>query len=240
MSDMNLGVEAELELASFSTVVHDSLQPSRALHMFPNVTINDLRELQAAGWSRVGIVAAVINEAQQILMLEHAESDKNPEGALGPLAETTLVRSVNNQWQVEDTITTLYRCFREELGITNPEQVGLAARKIGAWTLNRWPVGGERHKDKFALAVCPVITVPEQTVTRIGRFINTHEIRRAYFMKPEQILDINNVRPGTHQWLIDIISSGLLNTPSEEKTEVDFSHLEAYGWRDAKLEELDL
>ncbi len=192
----------------------DCFRPQTAESMFPAVKGTDLSRLKQAGWARLGIVAAVVDPASNILMLKHRPSDKISDTACwGPLAETTHVIQANGRVIAEDTAQTLARSLAEELEVAKPELLGLTARRIGAWALNAWPVGVS-YQGQEAFAVCPVVHV-----SRDGKgflmdtFDGSEEIADIEFWAPDDIIDANNTRNGTRQWLVDINRSGLI-TPA--------------------------
>lgn len=218
----------------------NTLRPEYAEAMFPTPGVGDLQELKKAGWVRFGIVAAILNTEGDILLLEHTRSSKNPDGALGPLAETAQLYNANGTWEVETITQTLHRAFREELGAQRPEDLDLRARRIGAWAINDWPVSG-RHEDRTAFAICPVVQVSDETAARLEGFCRTAEIKVARFVDPEEIPHLSNLRPGTIPWLQSIIVEGLLYSSAQACASVDFRQIKSSpNGRDANLKELAL
>jgi hypothetical protein len=195
--------------------------PEQATEMFPAGKATDLTEMKRAGWARLGIVAAVVDDRQQILMLAHRASAKSPHQALGPLAETAQRAREGRGIQVESTAHTLSRAILEELGVRDPASLRLTARMAGAWAINRWPVG-IRHPDQSALAVCPVVHIgAEGREQLIDTFAGTEEIEAIAFMDPGDIVTHDNLRPGVYDWLSDIAASGQLDANGSEQHPVD-------------------
>ena len=217
-----------------------TLQPKYAREMLPELTADDVRLMKASGWARTGIIAAIIDHSGKILMLEHNGSDKSPDGALGPLSETAQLAHTAAGIRVESAAHTLSRAILEELGVKDPKQLGLRARRIGGWALNNWPVGigygGQR-----ALAICPVVHIDADAQSELLRtFEGTDEIRDIVFMHPRDILNYPSTRPGTREWLQGVMASGLLKDPPSKLAEValpDPQPLE--GGVDIKMHSLD-
>jgi hypothetical protein len=198
------------------------LRPELASDTFPRVSVPDLSQLKRTGWARFGIVAAVVDEQQRIMMLEHRPSDKTPAGALGPLAETSQLARTRNGLQVEHAAETLARGFKEELG-TDPTQLQLVAKKVGSWALNSWPVGA-LYTNQQAFAVCPVVRVgAEQRDRLVGEFTGTDEISAVRFMTTDEIRRQENVRTGTHAWLGDVAASGLMEVPADDSFDLQLT-----------------
>lgn len=216
------------------------LQPKYAREMLPELTADDVRQMKVSGWARTGIIAAIIDHSGKILMLEHKGSDKSPDGALGPLSETAQLAHTTTGIRVESTAHTLSRAILEELGVKDPQQLGLRARKVGGWILNNWPVGIE-YDGQRALAICPVVHIDADAQAELLReFEGTDEIRDIVFMHPQDILNYPLTRPGTHEWLKNVMDSGLLKDSPSKLAEVklpDPQPLE--GGVDIKMHSLD-
>jgi hypothetical protein len=189
--------------------------------MFPAGSATDLTEMKQAGWARLGIVAAVVDDRQQLLMLTHQASAKSPHQALGPVAETTQRAREGRDVQIESTAHTLSRAILEELGVRDPSSLLLTARRAGAWALNRWPVG-IRHPGQSALAVCPIVHIgAEAREQLLDTFTGTEEIQSIAFMDPAAIVAHDNLRPGVHDWLNDIAATGQLDVAGSEQRSVE-------------------
>ena len=216
-----------------------TLQPKFAREMLPELSADDVKKMQASGWARAGVIAAIIDHSGKILMLEHKGSDKSPDGALGPLSETSQLARTNTGIRVESTAHTLSRALLEELGVKDPPQLGLTARKIGAWVLNNWPVG-INYDGQRALAVCPVVHIGAEAQAELLRtFEGTDEIRDIVFMHPRDILNYPLTRPGTREWLQEVMSSGMLNDTPRKLAEVELPDpLPLEGGVDIKMHNL--
>jgi hypothetical protein len=188
--------------------VPDGLRPDLSDVALPSPDAKDILKIREMGFTRVGIVAAVIDEQDRILMLQHRGSEKSPDGALGPLAETAQAgRGINGSLQVESTAHTLSRGIHEELGVP-PSSLQLRAKSVGAWVLARWPVG--KNSSAEALAVCPVVRVTGTDAQKIlTGFTGTDEISDVAFMTPEEIRGHDNLRPGVRDWLEGVVESDL-------------------------------
>lgn len=214
-----------------------SAQPASATAMFPKFNADDLRVIKAAGWTRVGILAAILDGEQRFLILRHKHSDKTPQGALGPLAETAqLSRGVRNEIQVESTAHTLSRAVYEELGVSRPSTLRLTAKYIGGWVLNSWPVG-TGYAGQKALAICPVTHIGNEEKERLlDTFQEMEEIAGIDFMRAHDIAH-ELVRPGTREWLGDVLSSGLASPEHGRESEVKLpSPSPLWGGVDIKFE----
>jgi hypothetical protein len=217
------------------------LRPEWATTPLPSATAADLRLLRWQGWMRFGIVAAIIDDSQRFLMLEHRVSAKNLAGALGPMAETTQLAKTPSGVVVESTEETLARALREELGLNDPEGIDLHARPRGAWELYSWPVGVD-YGDQQALAVCPVLRISDEQGESIeGQFTGTPEIRHMRFMTLDEIEQQHNLRPGTEGWLGAVATSPLMDMRSGEGTRLLLPPGAALpGAVDARLQEVEL
>jgi hypothetical protein len=201
-------------------IIPDHLDPGVSEASLPAPTAADLTDLKYAGWSHVGIVAALVDDRQRILMLQHRPSDKTPSGAWGPLAETTQLARTETGAQVERTIDTLARGLREEVSVADPSRLEVAARYVGSWVVNRWPVGG-RHVGQFALALCPVVHVSRGVRQELENMYRpNNETSSMAFMDPEQIAALDHVRFGTHTWLRQVMGSGLVEAPTQERERI--------------------
>lgn len=195
-----------------------SLRPELATTVLPSASTADLRMLRAQGWMRYGIVAAIVDDRQRIMMLSHRHSAKTPGGALGPLAETAQVGRSQGGVVVETTQETLARALREELGQEDPTKVALRARRTGSWRLNSWPVGTNFGAQR-AFAVCPIAHITGEQRQRLqDEFPGTEEIDAVRFMTADQIDEYNNVRPGTRAWLGAVATSLLMELRPDEST----------------------
>jgi hypothetical protein len=203
-------------------MVPDCLRAESTDCMLPSLQSEDLSYIKDAGWARVGIVAAVMDERHHLLMLKHKQSAKTTEGMLGPLAETAQVTKANGNINIETTAHTLSRAVFEELGVIEPSTLELRARRVGAWTINRWPVG-VNHDGQIGLAVCPVVHIGSgEREMLMDTFSETEEITAIDFMDMEDVAAERLVRPGTHAWLHDIVASNLHSVPVTEREPIDF------------------
>lgn len=217
-----------------------NLDPRNASDMLPALDAADLSVIKASGWERVGIVAALVDPEFRVLTLQHRPSGKSPAGALGPLAETGHVAKLGEDIVVETAGANLSRAIHEELGVDQPSRLRLTARWLGAWTLNSWPVG-IGYQAQHALAICPVAHLDEAAKEMLmDTFTGTEEIEAISFQSVDGLLAAENVRPGTHTWLGDIMSSGLMYTPATERELVSLPEPSVMGGAvDIKFREID-
>lgn len=196
----------------------DALLPSKAKETLPRLCHDDIHQAAKLGIARIGIVAAILDQQQRLLVLEHKESDKSPAGSLGPLAETAQLAETGSGVVVETTTHTLSRGIREELGVEKPQTLNIRAKRMGAWALNRWPVG-VNYSHQAALAICPVVHLgPEEAERIMDEYEETAETTRVIFVPIGELRDIQNVRPGTHAWLDVIVKSNLIALSQHQRT----------------------
>lgn len=209
--------------------------------MFPHMTLDDLRVLMDHGWARAGVATAVVNERGEVLMLDHAESPKLTEGAVGPLMETSRVHL--SEGVVESTEQTIHRALQEELGIEDPEKLKLRARLYGAWTLHGWQAG-DKKTGEMVFGVNPVVVMPNEVADTMKRrpFVKTDEIRTATFHAPEIIQHIPKLRPGVLGWLGGLSSLRLLESHGQQlhPLHFDVDGMSDPGWQDAVFADLSL
>ncbi len=157
----------------------------------------------------MGVMAAIVDPKDRLLVLEHEGSDKAPDGAYGPLGETSRIKRAADEIFVESTEQTLGRGVQEELNKV-PSDLKLRSKKIGAWMIYNWPVG-RSYEGQYAFAVAPVVHIDATEGERlIEEFEPTDEVRRISFRTMDEIKSKENVRPGTHGWTEKIRESGLV------------------------------
>jgi hypothetical protein len=188
--------------------------------MLPVISPEDLTTVRVSGWARVGIVAAIIDDRDRLLMLDHHPNDKLAESALGPLAETSQAFRDEGNLHIESAVQTLARGIREELGLADPGTLDLQAQPVGAWITSTWPVG-DRHEQQQALAICPIVHIgPRQREALLDTFKPTEEIQAVRFINPADIVAEHRTRPGTAAWLGNVMASRLLWQPRQRRTSV--------------------
>lgn len=217
----------------------ENAQPQLANEMLPQFTGEDLIEMKTAGWSRLGMVAAVVDPSNRIMMLEHKGSDKIHDGALGPIAETSQFTRSPEGLVVEPTTYTLSRCIKEELGVSDPTYLRLLAKRVGAWALNPWPIG-KNYPGQFGLAISPVARIGRDAQEMLmDNFDETEEIKGIKFMDPNDIARGGLFRDGTQQWIKDVRRSGLMN--NKELWPMDLPVTSPVsGWSDVKFAEMEI
>jgi len=189
---------------------------------FPAPTDADLRLLQAKGFLRLGIVAAFIDERQRFLVGRHRPSGKipaRPQGVLGPLAETSHWTGSGNSLQVETVAQTLSRCLLEEAGVQNPNDLELEVHAEKPWLVSSWPVG-VRYPGQHAAAVYTIAHINSDRLDELVAGFLPHdgsEINTLVAMETDLLHSHVDVRPGTHQWLGEVLASGLADTAPSER-----------------------
>lgn len=189
----------------------DSLASTDA---FPALSAGELRHLKEEDWFTVGIVAAVFNERGDMLVLEHKGSEKNADGALGLLAETSKVKlpsgdATHPEIIVEQPLETFQRGLSEELGIGDPFDLHFYFQPEAPWAAYQWPVG-VKYPNEFAYAICPIVFLKDGKDLE-PRIVAGDEIQSVRFMPASEIMQEPNVRPGTHglvQTVMDALISG--------------------------------
>lgn len=224
------------------TSISEHLNPSQATEMLPSLGGKDLYAIKDAGFVMVGVGATFVDDNGRLLMLEHNASPKNSAGQLGTLSETVeYTRAADGTIIVETTADTLSRGVYQELGVSQPSELDLKAKRVGAWFLCRWPTGG-RLAGQYGFGVCPVVHLgSEQSEELQDTFTGTEEISALRFMTLDEIASQTKVRSGTHVWLKDLVASGLLDTKPDE---LDLLRLPGPGplddAKDIVFDEIDL
>lgn len=183
----------------------------------PHYSAEDLRAIAAAGFKRLGVVAAVILQSAdtpKLLMLHHKPSEKvAPSGAWGPLAETSHLTQTAAGIEVESIAATIYRSFEEETGMqARFLRPCVPPKSIGAYTTCKWPVG-YADMQSFAFGVVPFLylTNEDASYKLINSFSPTQEIDDSAFMSPGEIRKQGLLRPGTLEWLSVVENSASYN-----------------------------
>jgi len=155
-----------LELKKPVLEIPPCLQPGNCQD-FPDLLPEDLSLLRGLGWSRVGVVAAIINPAGDILTLENQpDGDKILATQYGVLSETSRIYGT----RIEGPAETVARCMKEELGV-NPAQITTYVPTKNPYLIHQWPVGG-KHKGEYALAICPLIVVGDSSAELLKKPYN--------------------------------------------------------------------
>lgn len=171
---------------------------------FWNPTDHDLRKMYENNLHRYGLLVGIFDLDGNMLMLEHAGSDKTQDGMWGPLGETSKVqRAPTGEWRVEPTVATLMRGIQEELGVQlSPQDIFVTANEPAMMTT--WPVG-VRYGRQHGAAYSPVIYISETAKQLILSSATSEEVRSKRLMDPGEVLALTHVRPGTHRWLSEIV-----------------------------------
>jgi hypothetical protein len=114
--------------------IPENLQPNG--QDFPTLTPEILAGLKEFGWSRVGVVAAIVNLDGNILILENPPNDKIPSLQYGALSET----SQRYGSHIEQPLETVARCMQEELKV-DPGKITAYVPATNPYIVNQWPVG---------------------------------------------------------------------------------------------------
>ena len=198
--------------SDITLAVPTELQPSPQRQL-PEITSETLDRLQEAGWFGVGLLVALVDTDGSVLMLEHHARDKNLEGMLGLLSETSKI----SRPIIEQPMQTLFRGFKEELGKDNPNSMGLSMHQAGGWVINQWPHGVNRP-DMFACGISFPVFVDDETREDILRIEhNGEEVGAAEFMDPAIVLEMDDtmLRPGIKPLLTQLGTAGLLSSGAD-------------------------
>lgn len=229
-------MSVDRDLASPETLmVPEALKPNPDVSL-PVLDGEVLSHLREAGWSRVGLMVAVVDSDGAVMMLQHNLRDKNSHGALGPLGET----SQESGPIIEQPLQTLYRGVQEELGIQQPADLQMWMFDKGGWVVNQWP-RGDGYSGEYACAISFPIFVTDSVRARLLSIPHgTEEIGGLYdFMSPEEIqaMDEDRLRPGVKPWLRQLDEAGLLTPGFSQLQEVDFSSIFEASLHDIDLQE---
>ena len=184
----------------------------------PTISAFRLLGLHKAGIKRYGIMAALINSNGEMLLVEHAESDKRSLGELGPLGETSLMTTHRDEkgalkcLDIEPTANTLLRGIKEELGIT-VQADALSVSRGYEFFDTRWPVG-KSYPGHIGAIRCPITFVKDEVADQILLQPPNSEIIGRSFMPIDALKDdvrtdayeeTRRYRPGMVQWLHNVI-----------------------------------
>lgn len=238
-----------LEVINYATIYAmsiDNLTPTEAilgiperLHprgesMLPTLDFEVLARLGELGWKRVGLMVAFVDEEGALMIIEHNKTDKNNQGDLGPLGETTK----GQEPYIEQPNETLFRGIREELGVVQPQTLDLSMPRGGKWTVNQWPCGRDYPGD-FACAISFPVFIGDPAKERLlSRRVGTDETCGIQFMLPSTIFDTDDsvLRPGVKPWLQQMIDTNLLACPAEDQLQaLDFTNLFPSALHDIEL-----
>lgn len=181
-----------------------TVPPLTDADVLPALSLERVRELRDDGWKAVGTLTALVTLSKKVILVEHSASKKTPEGALGPLAETSLLFQ-GIPPRVETTAETVGRAVAEEFGITSPLEV-VAPEQQAAWLEHAWPVGLNEPGNR-AFGICPVLLCVNHEVI-LDEFQPSEETNGV------QLIDFGDaptgiVRPGTQEWLQVVYGSAV-------------------------------
>ena len=223
------------------------LKPNLTEAGLPDYSVQDLRNMAAAGFSRLGTVAALILPDSNFLMFHHKGEDKgNPKiqhgGAFGFIAETGHYARVNkNTIVVESSIATFQRGFLEEARM-DPRFLNPHFSPAGSYATSRWPVGfNAEQREQYAFAVIPVMHLPSRSSVDnlIDNFVETTEIDGLEVMSRTEIRHRTDLRHGTLEILNVVESSGLYETESLGQ-KVEFPDYPIYDGKDIVFDKMSL
>lgn len=214
--------------------VPESLKPDNTRPL-PTLDIDSLGRLAESGWSRVGLMVAFTDSDGNIMLMNHNRRDKNSQGALGPLGETSKYAGPI----IEQPLETLYRGVQEELAVEQPADLGLWMYQAGGWVINQWP-RGTSYPGQYACAISFPVFVPDAVKAHLLDIPRgTEEIGGVDFFAPGDILGMDDakLRPGVKQWLTQLETSGLLDPEHFNGLQpVDFSPIYSSALRDIDLQ----
>jgi hypothetical protein len=190
----------------------DTLRPLSSSVEFPQITGDNLQQLNEQGWFRIGVATAILDVDGNVLILKHAESDKNTAGVHGPLCET--MKAIPGSG-AESVKTTLSRCIQEELGI-DPARLSLSTPTgIAPYFITQWPAGNkEEYTDKFVFGICPITFADSESVRLItSSFRPNNEVSSIEFLPLEEVPS-RELRVGVSDWLSSLKAIDPLNSCS--------------------------
>ncbi len=206
----------------------------------PIVPTNIKETAVRLGWAGVGIMVALVTEEQNIMMLIGRETPKYRAGTLGPLGETS--KQVEGKDGipplVEQPLSTLYRGLSEELGVTEPEQLGIKMKRQNAWRMNQWPRGDD-YPNQWNCAISFAIHIPKNTEA-LFESIDPHndEVAGIQTLAVDEIMDSEPslFRAGVQDWLWQLSSEGLITPSAEDLQVIDFSSV-IMGSKDVQIDQ---
>jgi len=158
----------------------------------PVLTPSLMGELREYGWTAAGVVLKVIDSSHKVLVAEHKITEKNPTVVWGPNSET----AKGSERKIEHLRATAARCIWQEWG-EDPNRLGL--REYGNVSVSEL-----RRGDVSLLAYTIPVFMPDKTRDRlVASPPDTPEIYRVQSLRPDEILDIHNLRDCTESWVID-------------------------------------
>ncbi len=214
-------------------------RPLSSSEVVPALSDRELKALFRDGWSRVGVVALILDEDGNALLLEHTASDKTTDGMWGSLGETSLARYHGDEWELEPPMNTLLRGISEELGLNVPVSELRRPSKVPFFTM-AWPVGVDNPTEQ-AFAICPIVVVSNQLRQQITEAPLSEEITSATFVPLRDVVQNKfNLRPGASLWAERAADVVIANSNCYlEKIEPPAAFIEAsYRVQDAILPEM--
>lgn len=212
------------------------LHPDLQLPVLPSDIKKTIKDI---GWIGIGIMAAIVTEDEDIVMLVGRDTPKYRAGTLGPLGETSKqIEGISGiPSLVEQPLSTLYRGIGEEMGITEPERLGLRMRRTQGWRINQWP-RGDAFPGQWNCAISFAVHIPMEA-ERLLRTIDPHndEISGIEILSVDRILndDPRRYRQGVQSWLEQLHGDGLLHPATDALTPIDFGSV-LIGHRDIQID----
>lgn len=186
-----------------------SLTESGALPSFTLDSVFAIAALRTATgkqkYSALGVVAAIFNDNDEILIIEHNRSDKYPLGALGPIAETSAAYMSDKSTPLAESVSqTLARAFYEELSLRT-KVAFMISKSAQTWIKFDWPTGSNRP-DESRYAVCPILrSLDPETLTK--DVMPNQEVLSARFYPLDRLRTASSLRTGVENWLDEILNS---------------------------------
>lgn len=219
--------------------IPDSLSPERSPELQLPVLLPDTRDtIERLGWAGVGVMVALVTEASEVMLLVGRETLKYRSGTLGPLGETTKHIEGRDGIPplVEQPLSTLHRGFSEELGVADPELLGLKMASVQAWRVNHWP-RGDAYPGQFNCAISFAVHLPK-AAEELLHDINPRndEVTGVSVQSIDEILKGNplDYRQGVQSWLTQLHVSGLLSVDHSKLQEIDFGPI-LFGSKDIQI-----
>lgn len=212
----------------------DSSRPSdQPTLLYP--AARSVTELAALNFARDGVLLEIINLRGELLILNHRATARVRLGEdIGPPTETSLW--VPSTHEVESLLDTASRCITEELGVDEPQVLGLRAEPGNTYREGSWPaingrMGGVRYLRFF------IDDEGEYYLSK--QSVSNDEIMGYDFMSFDQLLELaakKRVRPGVCEWLGSLAATNVSQPTATLPVQLRSDHAKPQeGWQDISV-----